>query len=205
YFAPFLSTCIFCLMSWFYGSSNLKSLGELDRLVDEVILANDFQQKDSVSFSASHKSECLNKHQQGPSSHLPEKDGWIETSVKTVLPADGVKHCSEADAPQFSVPGLFYQCPLEVLKSAFQEDAAETFHVSAHKLFWKPSPSSPPECIYSELYTADVFIMEQERIKQQSQEPACELETVVVSIMLWSDLTHLTSFGNASLWPIYVL
>ena len=71
-------------------------------------------------------------------------------------------------------------------------------------MFWKPSPESPPERIYSELYTADAFIAEQEKIKQQPQEPGCELETVVASIMLWSDSTHLTSFGNASLWPIYM-
>ena len=131
YFAPFLNASIFRLMSWFYGGSNLKSLGELDRLVNEVILANDFQQKDFVGFSASRESERLDKHEDGPGSRLPTQDGWIETSVKISLPADGVKHRSEADAPQFSVPGLFYQCPLEVLKSVFHEDSAENFHVSA--------------------------------------------------------------------------
>jgi hypothetical protein len=182
----------------------LKSLGELNRLVNEVILADNFQQKDFVGFSASHESEHLNKHEQGPSSHLPAKDSWIEASVKIVLPADGVKHYSEADAPQFSVPGLFYRQPLEVLKSAFQEDTSKSFHVSAHEMYWKPSPESLPECIYSELYTADTFIAEQEKIKQQPWEPGCELETVVTSIMLWSDSMHLTNFGNASLWPIYM-
>ena len=204
YFAPFLNASVFRLMSWFYGGSNLKSLGELDRLVNEVILADDFQQKDFVGFSASRESERLDKHEDGPGSRLPTQDGWIETSVKISLPADGVKHCSEADAPQFSVPGLFYRRPLAVLKSAFQEDAAENFHVSAHEMFWKPSPESPPERIYSELYTADAFIGEQEKVKQQPREPGCELETVVASIMIWSDSTHLTSFGSASLWPIYM-
>jgi hypothetical protein len=204
YFTPFLNASVFRLMTWFYGGSNLKSLGELNRLVNEVILADDFQQKDFVGFSASRESERLDKHEQGPSSRLPAKDGWIEASVKIVLPADGVKHRSEADAPQFSVPGLFYRWPLKVLKSAFQEDASEKFHVSTHKMFWKPSPESPSEHIYSELYTADTFIAEQEKIKQQPQEPGCELEMVVASIMLWSDSTHLTSFGNASLWPIYM-
>jgi hypothetical protein len=110
YFTPFLNASVFCLMTWFYGGSNLKSLGEFNRLVNEVILADDFQQKDFVGFSASCESEHLDKHEQGPSSHLPAnlKDSWIEASVKIVLPADGVKHHSEADALQFSVPGLFY-------------------------------------------------------------------------------------------------
>jgi hypothetical protein len=60
------------------------------------------------------------------------EDGWLETSVKISLPADGVKHHSEADTPQFAIPGLFNRQPLEVLKAAFQEDAAEHFHLFPH-------------------------------------------------------------------------
>lgn len=41
YFVPFLNASVFCLIAWFYGGSNLKSLGKLDRLINEVILAND--------------------------------------------------------------------------------------------------------------------------------------------------------------------
>jgi hypothetical protein len=38
FFMPFLNVSVFRLMTWFYGGSNLKSLGELDRLVHDVIL-----------------------------------------------------------------------------------------------------------------------------------------------------------------------
>jgi hypothetical protein len=57
YFVPFLNASIFHLMTWFYGGSNLKSLGELNKLVNEVILANDFKRDDFVGFSASWESE----------------------------------------------------------------------------------------------------------------------------------------------------
>ena len=30
------------------------------------------------------------------------------------------------------------------------------------------------------------------------------IENVIAAIMLWSDSTHLASFGSASLWPIYL-
>ena len=91
-----------------------------------------------------------------------------------------------------------------MLKTAFQEDAAEHFHFFPHQMFWKPSPDLPPERIYSDLYTADSFINEHLKIRSQPHELGCQLETVVAAIMLWSDLTHLTSFGNASLWLIYM-
>ena len=31
-----------------------------------------------------------------------------------------------------------------------------------------------------------------------------DTEVTVLAMMLWSDSTHLTSFGTASLWPVYL-
>ncbi|KAG2116269.1 hypothetical protein DEU56DRAFT_761545 [Suillus clintonianus] len=42
YFAPFLNATVFRLMTWFYNSSISKSLQDLNRLVNDVILAEDF-------------------------------------------------------------------------------------------------------------------------------------------------------------------
>lgn len=41
-------------------------------------------------------------------------------------------------------------------------------------------------------------------IQSCPRNPGCNLETVVAAIMLWSDSTHLASFGNAALWPVYM-
>ncbi|KJA12510.1 hypothetical protein HYPSUDRAFT_103324, partial [Hypholoma sublateritium FD-334 SS-4] len=58
--------------------------------------------------------------------------------------------------------------------------------------------------IYDELYTCDAMYDAHEELQKQCSEPGCTLERVVVSMMLWSDSTHLASFGTASLWPIYL-
>ena len=53
--------------------------------------------------------------------------------------------------------------------------------------------------------TADAMLEEHARIKSDPPKvPGCNLETVIAGIMLWSDSTHLASFGNAALWPIYL-
>jgi hypothetical protein len=101
------------------------------------------------------------------------------------------------------VQGLFYQNPLDVIKAAFLETAAEDFHITPFKEYWQPHPNLPRERIYSELYNTDAFIDEHERIRAQPR-LECQLETVIAAIMLWSDSTHLTNFGNATLWPIYL-
>jgi hypothetical protein len=63
-------------------------------------------------------------------------DGWIGTSAKIRLPADGIKHSSKAATPEFNMPGLFYCRPLEVIKSAFREASAEHFHLTPYKMFF---------------------------------------------------------------------
>ncbi|KIM63149.1 hypothetical protein SCLCIDRAFT_24518 [Scleroderma citrinum Foug A] len=48
------------------------------------------------------------------------------------------------------------------------------------------------------------MIHEHEKIKCSPKNPGCNLKTVIAAIMLWSDSTHLVSFRNTSLWPIYL-
>lgn len=190
-------------MDWFYSGSGEKSLEDLDNLVHGVILQEDFKKEDLKGFRASTIGPRVDSWED-ESPHFSVKDGWIESSVKISVPADRVKHNSEDAAPKFEVHGLFYRKPLEVLKTAFQEQAAEFFHLFGFKQFWRPTPNSEPERLYSELYSSDAFLEEAENIRTQPRTDGSKLETVVAAIMLWSDSTHLTSFGTASLWPLYM-
>jgi hypothetical protein len=52
FFRPFRNASIFRLMSWFYRPSIIKSIGELNTLVKEVILAPDFEPEDLIGFDA---------------------------------------------------------------------------------------------------------------------------------------------------------
>jgi hypothetical protein len=184
YFAPFLNTSVFHLMKWFYNESNSKSLTDLDNLVDNVILAENFKKEDFVGFHAKCEAECLDKADT-PQSHFLALDGWNERGIK--ISVEKVKHAIEADAPQFEVPGLFHHCLIHVIKAVLQETATKSYHLFPFRKFWQPSPDMPPEHIWSELYTADAFIAEHEKIQLHPQEDG--LENVIIGLMLWSDLT----------------
>lgn len=213
-YLPFKNVSVFRLMQWFYDSSLTKSLGTLNDLVHHVLLAPDFDTNDLAEFDAAKEAKRLdNFHPSaqiegspGSANSGPQllNDGWIETSVPISLPCDKVSHSSDASAPVFNVKGLLYRKPLEVIKAAFQEPSAAQFHLTPFEEYWKPSPESPPQRIYSELYNSNVYIEEQEKICSRRARLQCDLEVVIAPIMLWSDSTHLTSFGNASLWPIYL-
>ncbi|KAF8547219.1 hypothetical protein OG21DRAFT_1425255, partial [Imleria badia] len=132
-------------------------------------------------------------------------DGWHTTSIPIRLPCNKVKQ-AENIAPEFHVEGLHYCKITEVVKSAFEEPAAHTFHHTPYKLFWQPDKTHPPERVITELYTSDAMLEEYEKINSKPPEvPGCNLETVIAAIMLWSDSTHLASFRNAALWPVYLL
>lgn len=201
---PFANTSICRLMSWFY-SGVTKTLKDLNTLVHNVLLAPDFKLDDLAGFDASKEAKKLDdfRHQNSKEREVPLNDGWIKTSVSISLPCPKESFPSEADAPKYEVEGLYYRRPLDVIKAALEERAAEDFHIAPYEEYWQPRPNAPHERIFSELYNTDAYIQEHEKIRSQPRN-GCQLETVIAAIMVWSDSTHLTSFGNASLWPIYL-
>jgi hypothetical protein len=215
YFAPFLNPSTFLLMSWYYNGSSLKSYADVDKLVQEVIQHEDFKASDfGPTFSTAREAERMDKNQPSTSSTKPDnseyvpfrpEDGWIQASVSIPVPCDGFIFKSEEDAPQFVVDGIWYRRPLEVIKLAFSEPAAEKFHITPFKEYWKPSKDELEERIYSETFTADVFNKEYETLRTTSREGSnSELEPFIAGVMFYSDTTHLANFGTASLYPMYM-
>ncbi|KAG6815464.1 hypothetical protein H0H93_009743, partial [Arthromyces matolae] len=70
--------------------------------------------------------------------------------------------------------------------------------------YWQRDLDGPPERVYDEMYSSDAFLAEHIKLQQKPREPDCNLERVILGLMFWSDSTHLASFGNASLWPLYL-
>ena len=92
---------------------------------------------------------------------------------------------------------------VEIIRIAFQDPTALTFHMTPYKHYWRPSEDAEPIRVFGEFYTSDAMLQEHENICNSVRELGCNLETTVAAIMLWSDSTQLASFGRASLWPIY--
>ena len=216
YFAPFLNPSTFLLMSWYYNGSSIKSYADVDKLIHEVICHKDFLASDfGETFSTAREAERMDKHRaskisdtgSSTTNDLPfnPEDGWISGTVSIPLPCDGFRFNSEDEAPQFVVNNVWYRRPLEVIKRAFTEPAADRFHFTPFKEYWKPSNEEPEERLYSETFTADVFNEEYETLRATPRKgPNSNLEAFVAGIIFYSDSTHLTSFGTASLWPVYM-
>jgi len=205
-FAPFLNATVFRLMNWFYSGSSAKSVAELQSLVDDVLLAQDFKLHDLKGFNARRELRRLDEEAdlEGYPVRVESQDRWRESTVKIRLPAEKVFQ-KELGAPILEIPGVYHRSLVEVVTTAFQDNSAKLFHYTPFSLFWKPTSDSPPERIYSEMYNSDVFLEEHQKIQELPPEPGPEYERVIAAIKLWSDSTHLAQFGSASLWPVYAL
>jgi hypothetical protein len=192
-------------MHWYQGTSSLKSFGELNRLVKKVILADDFRVEHLNGFSAGIEAGRIDTYHDTSSSIFSTEDGWIQASVSIPVPVEkgqNMPNMTEATAPRFEAQGLFHRNITKVIQAALKESSATQCHISPFKEFWQSSTHDAAERLYSEIYTSDVMIEAHQAV--QNDVPGCTLEKVVIPLMLWSDATLLTSFGNASLWPVYL-
>ncbi|KAH9476649.1 hypothetical protein JR316_0010562 [Psilocybe cubensis] len=123
------------------------------------------------------------------------------------MPCENVSHISEASAPVLEVPNVYHRSLVEVITSAFKDSTSKQFHFTPFRLFWQPSPDVEPERVITELYNSEAFLGEYEQITRKLKPTppgTVHIETCIAAMMLWSDSTHLASFGDASLWPLYL-
>ncbi|KAF8577949.1 hypothetical protein K439DRAFT_1648918 [Ramaria rubella] len=75
-------------------------------------------------------------------------------------------------------------------------------------MWWQPpkDPKGPAQHVYSNLCSSTAFHDSHREVNFDLTfcVPGCHLENIVAALMIWSDSTHLTQFGTAHLWPIYV-
>ncbi|KAG6824796.1 hypothetical protein H0H92_005805 [Tricholoma furcatifolium] len=127
-------------------------------------------------------------------------DNWKTTIVDVPLPLVCTRHRNEQAAPKLSVP-VVHRDLLDVVESLLKDYSFNKYHLRGFKQFWQPSPDKPKQHVYSEVYNTDIFLQMEERLPTID---GCNLEKIVVPLLIYSDSTHLANFGTASLWPIYL-
>lgn len=212
-------------MGWQNNENVTKSEGQLDQLVNDVLLHPDFNTEELKAhrhrFSAHTENMRLDRALASEVSepakdrtdlnggatqdHIDDSGQFHEAAVSIEVPS------GDENIPprRITVQGLLYQKLTDVIKAAFSTDIlANRLHYSPFKLFQRSPLTNEDKWVFSELYNSDTFIQEDEAVKRHAplppDDPDCKLEKVVAAIMVWSDATHLANFGTAKLWPIYM-
>jgi hypothetical protein len=198
---PFQNMSIYLLMEWMITGGNKKSISEVDRLAKDVLCSKEFRLDDIADFSARKENKRFDLASQHDEGSPFFGDGWVERNVHISVPTG--QRDSQGLGQPFTVPGLFLRSLCGVMKSALADATSRQFHFSPFKRFWM-SPSGTNVRCYDEAYTSDEWIEAHDKLQKQENEPGCKLEKVVLGLMFWSDSTHLTSFGTAKVWPLYM-
>ncbi|KAF8551578.1 hypothetical protein OG21DRAFT_1478072 [Imleria badia] len=137
-----------------------------------------------------------------PQLHEHDKHGWKSSTVKIRLPKEGIRFDSEDDVPEFKIPGIYHRDITDVIRSVFEDEVFTTFNTTSFTQYWKVDDRDQE--VFSEAYTSVEMREAYSEINSLPRDAKDHLERVVASLMMWSDSTHLTSFGDASLWPFYL-
>ncbi|KAJ7199371.1 hypothetical protein GGX14DRAFT_173024 [Mycena pura] len=195
-----------------------------NNLVHGVILDPEYNVEDMKKYDAKRANTCLDDFDATPVGEPP--NGWQTATVKLKLPCPK-NQTLEGDAPEVEIPGLFYRSLLDPIKETLQGPAFQYCHTTPFSLRRDPSydptrpdasvddadapldenglPSLPTghEELYGEVYTTVEMLQAHQKARELAIDAESQSEAMVFPLMYQSDATHLTTFGDASAWPLY--
>ena len=202
-FAPFTNPTCGLLMGWHYSGTNLKSGAELNRLA-KVQQDPLYNAKDLKGFTHAREMKLLDKYLQTQDNPFNEEHGWKRSSVSFHLPKEKTRFTSEEAAPTITVDGIYHRDLTDVVKSAFEDpELGATFHTTPYTQHWKTADHRIVD-VFSESFASPEMVDAYREVNALPREEGDDFERVVAGLMVWSDSTHLTSFGDASMWPFYL-
>ena len=206
-FGPYPNHSSFALGEWYWGDGVQKSKQSFKTLIN-IITRPDFKSEDIKDT----KWDSID-HQLGGDKDTVWEDedlaGWERASVTfQVL----FHHFTMSPGLQeYTVHDFHHSSIVAILKEKLADSHKfQHFHIEPYELRWQPGHHVPLASenssiwVHGELYTSPMFLKAHKEIQESPGEPGCNLPHVVVGLMFASDQTHLTSFGETKLWPLYL-
>jgi hypothetical protein len=204
-FAPFPNKNSFLLGEWYWNGGIQKSQESFSKLLS-IIGDDKFRPEDVRGTKWKYIDESLGRNDfdeiddEAGVEWMDEDAGWKRTPIHISVP---FHHRMKKPGPQeYLVGDLYHRSLVSVIREKLRN--SEHFHYDGFELFWRPTEESADTRVHGEMYTSPAFLDAQHEIQNSPREPGCDLPRVVVALMLASDGTQLTSFGNAKLWPCYL-
>lgn len=133
------------------------------------------------------------------------KDDAIWKSTPIIISVPFHRYTDNPGPRDYIVPEFYHRSIISILRETLSHSAESLqFHHEPYELYWQRNKSVQPIRVYGELYTSPIFVEAHRTLQESPPEPGCHLPRVIAGLMLASDATHLTSFGNAKIWPQYL-
>jgi len=201
-YSPYSNKSSFLLGEWFWKGGVQKSANDFNALLQDL-KDPDFS-LDNVQETQWH---ALNKRlgdsdeSEAPWSSSVDA-GWIQESISLTVPFH--RRLANPGNKIFEVGTFHRRSIVSVIREQLAGADGHHFHYEPYKLHWQPCLEDPPIRVFGELYTSPELHRVHQELQSSPPEPGCDLPHVVVGLMFASDVTHLTQFGDAKLWPVYM-
>lgn len=204
---PYPNKNSFLLGDWFWSDGTQKSQESFKRLID-IVGSPDFDPADVRYTQWDQINKTLGEGDFDGDEWEDENMGWQKSSItiSIPIPRQSRKKSDHHVGPQnYTIDHFYHRSIISVIREKLSSPSdSQLFHYEPFELYWRPSPSQETSRVHSELYCSSEFLRAHQDLQGTPVEPGCNLPRVVVALMFWSDSTHLTSFGNAKLWPLYM-
>ncbi len=215
--------------SWHYSRGHKKTLDDAEAM-EELVARKDFVPGDITPGQARKLRERVAAGVTEETPWANESAGWRKSSVTIGIPLGKKstqasrrqasaaarrvnRHEPAADTPavhaiageHFTVLDFHHKNMTTEVKKTFSSDPAAADFVLDPFLVERQMPNTDKtERVHGELYNSPAFVQEDIRLQNSPPEPGCDLPRVIAAIMLWSDATVVSQFGNRKVWPAYM-
>lgn len=208
-YGPFSTLSSFELGDWYLNSTTTKSFPDFQRLL-AIMSHPSFRLEDVTSENWGKVLSNLGANKallDEDAGSWIDDDGWKVTDITFKVPFHS-KTAQPGNA-EYGAGKLHHRDILDILRETVTDPVqGPLFQYQPYQLIWERPPTSagPPIEVdtFGELYSSKSFVEAHHALQNSPSEPGCDLERVVAGLMFWSDETHLTDFGSASLWPCYL-
>jgi hypothetical protein len=199
-FHPYPNKLSFLLGDWFWNRGIQKSQKNFKELL-QIISDAEFQSKEICAT----RWNLINNQLGSSTDNVGVHDnasfkgaGWKKTTINIKIP---IHKCAEIPGVHdYLTTDLYYRPLVSVIQEKLANKKHDKlFHYQLYELLWNHRDSDRHICVHGELYNSEIFIQAHCEVQESLAEPGCDLECIVVALMFWSDLAHLTSFGNSKL------
>jgi hypothetical protein len=201
-FGPFPNKSSFQLGDWYWNRGTQKSQRDFKELLN-IVGANDFQPAEVRETKWDKINQQLALNDWDREDWVDEDAGWRTSSITISVPFHRL--LDNPGARDYMVTNFHHRSIVSVIKEKLSnpQDSVH-MHYEPYELLWQPSEKKEAIRVHGELYASPAFADAHNSLQESPREPGCDLPRVVVALMFWSDGTHLTNFGNAKLWPLYM-
>ncbi|OBZ80055.1 hypothetical protein A0H81_00426 [Grifola frondosa] len=204
---PYPNQSSFTLHNWFWNDGVVKSQSSFRKLTKiishpefkpEDIARTNWQRIDARLADVEQDANISQRHEGRQYS-----DKWTETPITISVPFHAKMH---RPGPQDFGAGILHHRKLVsvIREKVSNPESHPHFHYEPYELHWQPEGALEDVRVFGEMYTSQAFVNAHRDLQLAPGEPGCDLPRVVVALMFASDATHLTDFGSAKLWPLYL-